>query len=139
MTGAVWGSRETMRLVMPRARPKFDTRTVAPCSCATRATAKPMELSIVTPATRIRLPSRMPIGRRAPSKWWWRGLKDVVRRVVSAGSTGGGGFDGLDQRHPGSVAHAEAAVDGNDRAGHVAGCVRPQPGDHGGDLVDGGV
>ena len=50
-----------MRLVIPSARPKFETRTVAPCSWATRATAKPIELSIVTPATRIRLPSRMPM------------------------------------------------------------------------------
>src|SRR4051812_13459273 len=45
---------------MPRARPKLEIRTVAPCSWATLATAKPIELSMVTPVTRIRLPSRMP-------------------------------------------------------------------------------
>src|SRR4029079_5967802 len=43
------------------ARPKLEMSTVAPCSCATLAAAKPIELSIVTPATRIRLPSRRPI------------------------------------------------------------------------------
>src|SRR5690349_25166342 len=46
---------------MPSARPKLEIRTVAPCSCATLAVAKPIEESIVTPATRIRLPSRMPL------------------------------------------------------------------------------
>src|SRR6478736_10318235 len=45
---------------MPSARPKLEMSTVAPCSCATFAVAKPMELSIVTPATRMRLPSRIP-------------------------------------------------------------------------------
>src|SRR5690349_3637763 len=46
---------------MPSARPKLEMSTVAPCSCANRATAKPIEESMVTPATRIRLPSRMPL------------------------------------------------------------------------------
>ena len=55
------GNRPTIRLVIPSALPKLDTTTCAPCSWATRATAKPIELSIVTPATRIRLPSRMPM------------------------------------------------------------------------------
>src|SRR6478609_5389053 len=49
-----------MRRVMPSARPKLEISTVAPCSCATFAVANPIELSIVTPATRMRLPSRMP-------------------------------------------------------------------------------
>ena len=67
-TGGSVGSRLAIRRVMPRARPKLEISTVAPCSCATRATAKPIELSIVTPATRIRLPSRMPIV--APMSQW---------------------------------------------------------------------
>ena len=58
-TGGSVGSRLAIRRVMPSARPKLEISTVAPCSCATFATAKPIELSIVTPATRIRLPSRM--------------------------------------------------------------------------------
>ena len=62
MTGGVTGSRLAIRRVMPRARPKLEIRTVAPCSCATFAVAKPIELSMVTPATRIRLPARMPFG-----------------------------------------------------------------------------
>ena len=60
-TGGSVGSRFAIRRVMPSARPKLEIRTVAPCSCATLAVAKPMELSIVTPATRIRLPSRIPM------------------------------------------------------------------------------
>ena len=55
------GSRLAMRLVMPSARPKLEISTVAPCSWATLAVAKPMEVSIVTPATRMRLPSRIPM------------------------------------------------------------------------------
>ena len=58
---AARGSRLAIRLVMPSARPKLEISTVAPCSWATVATANPIELSIVTPATRIRLPSRMPM------------------------------------------------------------------------------
>src|SRR3954466_13475046 len=46
---------------MPRARPKLVISTVAPCSCANFAVANPIEESMVTPATRIRLPSRMPL------------------------------------------------------------------------------
>src|SRR4051794_34672397 len=45
---------------MPRARPKLEISTVAPCSWATLATAKPIELSMVTPVTRMRLPARIP-------------------------------------------------------------------------------
>ena len=60
-TGGSVGSRLAIRRVMPSARPKLEIRTVAPCSWATFATEKPIEESMVTPATRIRLPSRMPM------------------------------------------------------------------------------
>ena len=49
-----------------RAPPKLEISTVAPCSWATLAAAKPIEVSIVTPATRIRLPSRMPMVPSVP-------------------------------------------------------------------------
>src|SRR4051794_4348368 len=126
MTGVGCGSRETIRRVIPNARPKFDTRTVAPCSCATRATAKPKELSIVTPATRIRLPSRMP-------------MSDVLLRVGAAGWFRQARPTRVAGPEPASVAHAEAAVDRDDGPGDVSRGVRPQPGHHRGDLLDGGV
>src|SRR3546814_6197280 len=65
-----------------------------------------MDLSIVTPATRMRLPSRMPIASCS---------------LVSAGERRGWGMSV-------SVAHAEAAVDGDDRAGDVSRPVPGQPG-----------
>ena len=107
-TGAGCGSRPTIRLVMPSARPKFEISTVAPCSWATRATAKPIELSIVTPATRIRLPSRMPMP------------VVLLRRLVVS--------DGC--RRSRSVAHAEAAVDRDHRPGDVRRLVRAEPPHH---------
>ena len=51
-TGASCGSRDAIRLVMLNARPKLEIKTVAPCSCAIFAVAKPIDLSIVTPATK---------------------------------------------------------------------------------------
>ena len=58
-TGGLSGSRLAIRLVMPSARPKLEISTVAPCSWANRATAKPMEVLCVTPVTRMVLPSSM--------------------------------------------------------------------------------
>ena len=58
-----------IRRVMPRALPKLEISTVAPCSCATFAVAKPIDESMVTPATRIRLPSRMPVICPNPFQW----------------------------------------------------------------------
>ena len=58
------GSRLAIRLVMFRARPKLEMSTVAPCSWATLAVANPMEESIVTPATRMRLPAENSSGCR---------------------------------------------------------------------------
>src|SRR5207344_691869 len=75
-----------------------------------------MEVSRVTPATRMFLPSRMPTGLRSA-------LENVVRfcsgNVVRSmrPSTGSGHI--VD----GSVAHAKAAVDGYHRASDVAGRV----------------
>ena len=88
-----------MRLVMPSARPKFDTSTVAPCSCAMRATAKPIELSIVDAGDEDPL---------ALENAHAVVLLGVVGRCSSGAVLGGG-----------SVAHAEAAVDRDDRAGDV--------------------
>src|SRR6266542_1948934 len=50
---------------MDNARPKLEINTVAPSCCATRATENPIEVSRVTPATRIRLSCKIPI--RFPS------------------------------------------------------------------------
>ena len=78
-----------MRLVMPSARPKLEISTVAPCSWATLAVAKPMELSIVTPATRMRLPSRIPMSLDLSSVLVSRGRKDQwpMPRPPSTGIT----------------------------------------------------
>src|SRR5689334_25198914 len=99
---------------MRSARPKLEITTVAPCSCATRAAAKPIEASVVTPATRMRLPSRMPMGF---SLWC-------------------GDLLGMGMR---SVAHAEAAVDRDHGPGDVRRGVAGQPGDRAGDLGGAGV
>jgi hypothetical protein len=76
-TGGSTGSRFAIRLVMFSARPKFEISTVAPCSCATLAVANPIEESSVTPATRMRLPSRMPTGTALSGrKSSWKGGTD---------------------------------------------------------------
>ena len=56
-TGSSFLITRRVRLI---ARPKFDTRTVAPSAWAIRATWKAIEVSSVTPATRTFLPSRIP-------------------------------------------------------------------------------
>ncbi len=61
ITGAGCGSRLAIRSTSV-GRGNAVSTTVAPCSCATRATWKAIEASVSTPVTRIRLPSRMPIG-----------------------------------------------------------------------------
>ena len=97
MTGGSVGSRLAIRLVMPSARPKFEIRTVAPCSCATFAVAKPIEESMRDAGDEDAL-----------------ALEDAHASCLS----GVGGR---------SVAHAEAAVDRDDGAGDVAGVVRGEP------------
>src|SRR5215218_10944350 len=79
------------------ARPKLETTTVAPSPWAILATWKPIEVSSVTPATRMFLPSRMPTN--VP---FCRRKRCAVCR---------------------SVAHAEAAVDRDECPGDVAGRV----------------
>ena len=54
-TGSSFLITRPVRLI---ARPKLDTTTVAPSAWATRATWKPIEVSRVTPATRMFLPSQ---------------------------------------------------------------------------------
>ena len=57
-TGAGSGSRLAMVWVIRKVRPKEVSTTCAPCSCASRATWKAMEVSMRTPVMRIFLPSR---------------------------------------------------------------------------------
>ena len=79
------------------------------------ATAKPMDVSIVTPATRIRFPSRMPMLVVLPLSLWrsFLGGSAVPHPVATTVRPL------CDQWRVRSVAHAQAAVDGDHRAGDV--------------------
>ena len=98
-TGGSVGSRLAIRLVMPSARPKFEISTVAPCSCATFAVAKPIEVSMRDARDQDPLAVE-----NAHVVVLLRGRCAVSTCVDRAGR---------------SVAHAEAAVDRDDRAGDV--------------------
>src|SRR3954463_8909412 len=96
-----------MRVVIDSPRPKPVRTKDAPCSCASRATAKAIDASVSTPVISRRLPSTIP---------------GTVAHPVSSAAVP-------------SVAHPESAVHGDDRAGDVGGCVTGQPGDDARHLV----
>src|SRR5690349_15336827 len=82
-----------------------------PCSCTSFATLNAIDWSVIMPVTRMFLPSSSPAMMfNSPCN-----REDVC-----------------------SVAHAEAAVDGDDRAGDVARRVAGEEGADAGDLVGGG-
>lgn len=66
-TGARSGSRRAIAEVIFAARPNEVSTTVAPSSCARRATWNAMEDSVSTPVTRIFLPSSKAM--KVPSMW----------------------------------------------------------------------
>src|SRR5699024_4851585 len=106
-TGAGCGSRRAIAWVSLNWRPKEESTTWAPCSWASLATLNAMELSISTPVTRSFFPSSRPICL-------------ALSVLVLAGV--------------GSVPHAEAAVDREDRAADVSRFRRSQVGHRLGDL-----
>src|SRR5690625_2234457 len=61
MTGASWGSRRAVTSVSRNWRPKEVRMTRAPCSWASRATWKAIELSFRTPVTSSVFPARIPM------------------------------------------------------------------------------
>ena len=83
MIGGSLGSRFAMAWVMRIVRPNDVSTISAPCSWAIRATWNAMEVSISTPVTRSRLPSRMPISRRSSR----RGCQWPIPRPPSTGTT----------------------------------------------------
>src|SRR5690554_4520982 len=108
-TGASRGKRREIACVSRNWRPKDVKTTSAPSSWASRATWNAIELSVRTPVTRSFLPSRRPISCVRPF------VGVLVRRR--------------------SVAHAEAAVDGDDGSRDVGGVVGREEVHDAGDLV----
>src|SRR3954451_15718521 len=105
MTGGGEGSRLAIRSTSDN-RPKPVSTTVAPFSWASFATENAIDASVMTPVTSSRLPASNPDNLSSTSGDGWR-----------------------------SVAHSEAAVDGDDRSGDVRRAVAREEHRGGRDLV----